>query len=44
MHFCGVTNHSAEKVLKNIRKEKDKARADGHFYRQITERTPRKCF
>ena len=29
MHFYGVTDHSAEKSFKRIRKYKDKARADG---------------
>ena len=42
--FCGGTNHSAEKYLKRIRKEKEKARVAGVLDNIRTERTPRKCF
>ena len=41
--FCGVTNHSAEKCFKIIRKEKEKTCAVDVSDNRQTERTPRKC-
>ena len=40
--LCGGTRHSAEKISKRIRQEKEKARAAGHSENRQTERTPRK--
>ena len=31
-------------MIQKIRKDKEKARADGDLERQLTEHTPRKCF
>ena len=42
--FCGGANHSAEKYLIRIRKEKEKPRAAGDSENTQTERTPWKCF
>ena len=42
--FCGGTNHSAEKCLRRIRKEKEKSRAVDDMDNRQTERTPWKYF
>ena len=42
--FCGVTNHSAEKCFKRIRKEKKTFCAVDVSDNRRTERTPQKCF
>ena len=42
--FCGGNNHSAEKWLKRIRKEKEKARAVDVSSNRQMERPPWKCF
>ena len=42
--FCGGTNHSAEKCLKRIRKEKEKDRVVDASYDRQTERMPWRCF
>ena len=44
MHLFGVTTHSAEKISKNIRQEKEKYRAAGHLDNRQTEGISRKCF
>ena len=42
--FVGVITILQRKKIKKIRKGKGKARVDGDSDKQLTERTPRKCF
>ena len=42
--FYGGKNHSVEKCIKRIRKEKEKGRTDGVLYNRQTKHTPQKCF
>ena len=42
--FCGLNNHSVEKCFKNIRQEKEKARAVGVSSNRNSERPPRKFY
>ena len=42
--FCGGNNHSTEKCIKRIRKEKEKARAVDVSSNRNLERLPWKCF
>ena len=42
--FCGHNNHSAEKCFKNIRQEKEKARAVGISSNRNSDRPSRKCY
>ena len=43
-HFFGGNNHSAEKIFKRIRNEKQKARAVDVSSNRHMERPPWKCF
>ena len=42
--YCGLTNPSVEKCIKNIRKEKGKARSAGASTNKNSDPPPRKCF
>ena len=42
--YCGLNNHSAEKCLKKIRKEKEKARSAGTSSNKNSDRPAQKCF
>ena len=41
--YCGLSNHSVEKIFKKIRKEKEKARSAGTSSNKNSDRPTRKC-